>query len=258
LRARKKVIVFKYVSLKKKLSFSSIYTEQMTSNTLQALNALNDKITARFLFNMVQRNNMLDDLRDAVVGDFKWSARNADFSGWLVCDGRAVSRNIYSDLFSVIGTSFGAGDGTTTFNLPDVRGRVTGAIGQGSGLTNRALGARVGAETHTLTASEMPSHNHSINDPGHTHTLGDIPIGNQGTDNAFNSTQAADNDRYTGTTSNSATGISINSTGGGQAHNNMQPTIFLGNVFIYTAVAEFDRPTYKPIPIDNPEDQHSF
>lgn len=64
-------------------------------------------------------------------------------SGWLLCDGSAVSRTTYADLFTAIGTSYGVGDGSTTFNLPDLRGRVPVGVGQGSGLTNRALAARL-------------------------------------------------------------------------------------------------------------------
>lgn len=121
-------------------------------------------------------------------------------SGWLICNGQAVSRTTYSVLFGIVGTTFGTGDGSTTFNIPDYRGRVPIGAGQGAGLTNRALAATGGFETHTLTQAQMPvhqhttpSHNHSgstasgagpsahshrydhghgFNDPGHVHNLG--------------------------------------------------------------------------------------
>ena len=70
-------------------------------------------------------------------------------SGFLLCDGRAVSRTTYTSLFSVIGTTYGSGDGSTTFNLPDMRGRV--AVG-----SDANLGAKAGAKTHALTNAELP------------------------------------------------------------------------------------------------------
>lgn len=95
-------------------------------------------------------------------------------SGWLICDGSTVSRRIYSDLFKVIGTTYGAGDGNTTFTLPDMRGRVPMGVGTGAGLTARTLGTTYGTETHTLATANIPqmttgfmsansSHNHSLN-----------------------------------------------------------------------------------------------
>lgn len=82
-------------------------------------------------------------------------------TGWLLCDGTAVSRTTYASLFTAIGTNFGVGNGSTTFNLPDLRGRSPIGAGTGSGLTARTLGTNYGAETHTLSTSELPSHTHS-------------------------------------------------------------------------------------------------
>jgi hypothetical protein len=66
----------------------------------------------------------------AAVGDFKHSAQTEDFDGWLLCDGREVPRAFLPELFSIIGTSFGHGDGVNTFNLPDARGAISGSVGQ--------------------------------------------------------------------------------------------------------------------------------
>jgi microcystin-dependent protein len=164
------------------------------------------------------------------IGDIKYSCKSIDHDGWLKCTGSAISRTDYADLFSVIGTAFGSGDGTTTFNLPDARGRVLGAIGAGVGLTTRALGDTVGSETHTLTLPEMPVHNHEINDPGHSHTY----LYNQMQNVASGSDNAAENSpQPEGDTGTSFTGITIDNTGGGGAHNNMQPTEFIGHVFVF-------------------------
>lgn len=86
---------------------------------------------------------------------------------WLACDGALVNRLTYARLYASIGTTYGAGDGTTTFQLPDFRGRVAVGAGTGSGLTARANGQTFGAETFTLAIANLPAHDHTIND--HTH-----------------------------------------------------------------------------------------
>lgn len=199
-----------------------------------------DIVTTRFVYNLLQRNTFRDTLKDAVVGDYKFSAlTTSDSMGWLKCDGRSLSRTQYAQLYNVIGTSFGA-DNATTFKLPDCRGRVPAAIGSGQGLTARSLGDIAGAETHTLSVNEIPSHNHGVSDPGHRH--GDVPDGTQSISAlSGGGTTAADEPR-TALTASATTGISIDSTGGGQAHNNMQPTVFLGNVYIYSGIRDPEEP----------------
>lgn len=147
------------------------------------------------------------------VGDYKWSAISSDHDGWLLCDGSSVSTTTYATLFAVIGYAFG-GSGAT-FQLPDARGRVAGGIGTGSGLTTRSLGDSVGAETHTLITSEIPAHTHTISS-----STGPL----SGPSNNV------------GSTGNSVNTVTSNSTGGDGAHNNMQPTLFIGNMFIYSGV----------------------
>lgn len=77
-------------------------------------------------------------------------------------NGQAVSRTTYATLFARLGTTYGAGDGTTTFNLPDWRGRSPIGAGQGSGLTDRVLGALLGTEQHALITDELPNHVHTF------------------------------------------------------------------------------------------------
>ncbi len=174
------------------------------------------------------------------LGDVKMSVYNNDFYGWLKCDGRSLSRTTYAALFAVIGSSFGSVD-SNSFSLPDCRGRVLGTLGQGAGLTNRTLGASVGTENHTLSVGEIPSHSHTITDPGHTHTYVN-QLNDQSTDNAFASETAADQVDIGQTTGSSTTGITVNNAGGGGAHNNMQPTLFIGHVYIYGGV-EVEEPS---------------
>jgi microcystin-dependent protein len=86
-------------------------------------------------------------------------------TGWLLCDGAAVSRATYAALFAVVGTTFGAGDGSTTFNLPDLRGRFP--LGKAAAGTGSTLGGTGGSLDHTHTG---PSHTHTVS--SHTHDMG--------------------------------------------------------------------------------------
>ncbi len=151
--------------------------------------------------------------------------------GYLICDGSAISRTVYANLFAAIGTLYGAGNGSTTFNLPDLRGRTIVGVGQGSGLTNRTIASTGGEESHTLTIAEMPSHSHGVNDPGHNHgTFNGRDDGN----NSNQSGQAAPGDANANTsgwpTASATTGISIQNNGGGNAHNVMQPFLALNYI----------------------------
>ena len=89
-------------------------------------------------------------------------------SGWLLCDGSAYSRTTYAALFAAIDTRWGVGDGSTTFNIPDLRGRAPIGAGQGNGLTNRTLGSNLGEESHALTLAENGTHTHTGGLHAHT------------------------------------------------------------------------------------------
>lgn len=94
---------------------------------------------------------------DLSPGDLKWSASSVVTMGWLYCNGQAVNRTTYAALFAVIGTTYGAGDGSTTFGVPDMRDFfMVGVSG------TKTAGTSGGSETVTLTQPQMPSHLHAI------------------------------------------------------------------------------------------------
>lgn len=137
-----------------------------------------------------------------VAGDLKPWPGAAVPAGWLDCDGALVSRTTYAALFAAIGTAWGAGDGATTFALPDLRRRtLVGAGGTGTATLGNAVGNVGGAETHTLTTAQIPAH---------THPAPVVPGNYVGS--GFGSGNSKGPPGTTG------------STGGGGAHNNLQPS----------------------------------
>ena len=110
------------------------------------------------------------------VGVIEMFAGSTAPNGWLVCDGRTVSRKTYSDLFKVIGTTYGAGNSNDTFTLPDMRGRCPIGVGTGTyaTATARTLASTTGAETATLSEANLASHTHTTTvgtqSANHTHS----------------------------------------------------------------------------------------
>jgi len=139
-----------------------------------------------------------------ITGEIRmWSTASAP-TGWLIANADAVSRTTYAALFAVVGTAYGVGDGSTTFNLPDFRGRTP--IGAGTGdatdATAHALADKEGTETHTLITAEMPAHTHTYGFTANAVGAGTAP----GTSSAF-------------------TEGNTGSAGSGAAHNNLQPSL---------------------------------
>jgi microcystin-dependent protein len=185
----------------------------------------------------------------AASGDLKLSAAATAPPGWLPCDGSAIGRTAFPDLFTAIGTAYGPGDGSTTFNVPDFRGRTIIGAGTGSGLTARSRGQAAGEESHPLISGELASHAHTISDSGHSHSFGgfNLPVSDSSfpwVGTAINPSGAdivatiggfsgADIHNITND-AGALTGITgTNSSGSGTAHNNMQP-YGVANVFIKT------------------------
>ena len=156
-------------------------------------------------------------------------------TGFLLCHGQAVSRTTYATLFSAISTTYGTGDGSSTFNLPDLRGRVIAGqddmggasanrlTNQTGGLNGDTLGAAGGSETHTLTTAQLASHTHSFSD---TDSITAMTFLNDGLGvNRGGSGQSS---------SSNSISVSISGTtgsaGSGSAHNNVQPTMVLNYI----------------------------
>lgn len=167
-------------------------------------------------------------------------------SGWLLCYGQNISRTTYAALFTAIGVTYGVGDGSTTFTLPDLRGRVVAGkddmggssanrlTDQTGGLDGDTLGDTGGSETHTLTTAQMPEHTHTgttSSDGAHTHTVtavGSTSVaassgGTTGAPAAASSLTTSSNGAHTHT-------FTTASAGSDGAHNNVQPTIILNKI----------------------------
>ncbi len=149
--------------------------------------------------------------------------------GWINCDGTAILKTTYINLFNAIGytysTDFSGSD--LSFNVPDLQGRIGVGAGAGAGLTSRTLGDISGEETHVLTTGEMPSHNHGVTDPGHSHTWNYGTEGDDSGSGASNSEFTTIGGSVSGAVASATTGITTNNNGSGQAHNVMQPYVVL-------------------------------
>lgn len=190
----------------------------------------------------------------ASIGDTKISMKGEDHEGWLLCNGRSMDIYLFAQLYNIIRTNYG-GSGIT-FNLPNPKGRVLGVVGSGPALTTRNQGATVGAETHLLTEAQLPAMTKTtITNSGHTHVHNcnaNPALDGVGADRLALSYYSANGANSAGTGLDSTVGepnlfagaqaLNINTEnahthtiqiGSSQVHNNMQPTMFVGNMFIY-------------------------
>lgn len=175
------------------------------------------KIVGTTLTTIERVANVLSNLDySAPIGEVKiWPVAVAP-TKHLLCDGAAISRTTFADLFTVLGTTYGAGDASTTFNLPNLKGKMP--VGLDSTQTEfDALAETGGAKTHTLTEAEIPSHAHTLKgyQPG---AINDNYIGIANRD--ISAPKTVTNDASNG----------IQAAGGGGAHNNLQPYIVMNYV----------------------------
>ena len=214
----------------------------------------------------------------ASVGDIKFSAVNYDHLGWKLCDGSSLEIDQFQFLFNMIGYSFGR-DGDR-FKLPNPGGRVPGVIGNGnddntptSSMT-AYLGQSIGEYQHRLTIQEMPSHNHGVDGTVQvstnkytstettgitTNATGPTTSGGTGYGLVFsdgNNTSSGPTDYSVGEPNVFATVAALNITDLGHRHelnpagtdafhNNVQPTLFIGNMFIYTGLPRYGASVYQ-------------
>lgn len=198
------------------------------------------------------------------VGDTKFSVINQDHMGWMKCDGRALSKTTYNILYQVVGDAFGSS--ATMFNLPNAVGRVPGAVGQAitddvNPTNTWVLGDLSGTETHQLTIAEMPAHDHggltdlsgtgiTANPHNHTYSVVDDTATVSG---GAVGVECYDRVNTNATTGNTTVGLNdpthrhdIPSQGGDEPHNNIQPTIFIGNMFIFSGKVRPTGTNYYP------------
>lgn len=152
--------------------------------------------------------------------------------GWMFCDGRELPINRYQALFSLLGWSYGGSNSTMTFRLPDLRGRVPVGTGAAPGLTHRSLGEMGGAERVQLTAVELPNHTHTVvagtaagnaSDP-----TGAFFAASDGGDAALAYSTASPDQTFAAD--------ALTTTGGGLAHDNMQPAIGLNHMICISGI----------------------
>lgn len=155
-------------------------------------------------------------MADPYMGQIQAFGFNFAPRGWALCEGQLLVIAQHTALFSLLGTTYG-GDGRTTFALPNLKGRVPIHKGRGPGLSLYTLGEKVGVETVTLTEAQIPAHNHRV--------FGSLeaPTSNN-PENTLPATPEVPIYQTVGPTSNEFMSTSmLKVTGGGQAHNNLQP-----------------------------------
>jgi microcystin-dependent protein len=154
------------------------------------------------------------------VGTISMLGQTTAPTGWLICDGAAVSRTTYAALFAVVSTLHGVGDGSTTFNLPDLRGRVAAGLNASDPYFD-VMSDYAGASTHTLTPAEVPNASGNVNWHGGGSRTSAWNASGTWIPNGYIAAYA--NPQYHHAGAPSAGIINFNYGGGGGAHNNTQP-----------------------------------
>ncbi len=168
-------------------------------------------------------------MSEPFVGEIRMFAGNFAPRGWAFCDGQLLATSQNDALFSLLGTIYG-GDGRTTFGLPEMRGRVPVHQGTGPGLSQRRLGARYGAETETLTTSQLPSHNHGGTLQANNGSASSAdPVGNVPAN--ANTTVYTSEDIDTNFSSQA-----IANEGGSSSHNNLMPALCINFIIALVGI----------------------
>ena len=198
-----------------------IYSKDVNTGTIQQVRSVGDVL-----------------LQTTVIqpaGIIQMYAGSTAPTNWLLCDGSAVSRTTYSDLFSAIGTNYGVGNGSTTFNLPNLTNRMP--IGKGTGSFG-TLNNTGGAETFTLATTNLPAHQHYIGNNSYLASgLGDdVPMVSGDRIMYLGADTNSNTDRYrmVGAAPSANAGLT-SATGSGTAFNKMSPYIVV-NFIIYTGI----------------------
>jgi microcystin-dependent protein len=159
-------------------------------------------------------------MSEPFLGELRLFPYNFAPVGWAMANGQTMAISQNTALFSLLGTTYG-GNGTTTFQLPDLRGRVPVSMGQAAGLSPYVLGETLGVESVTLNIPQIPAHTHTVNANG-AKGNDSSPIG---------SFPAADASELTAEYSTSSSGTMnsnmLSTVGGTQPHENRQPTLVL-------------------------------
>jgi microcystin-dependent protein len=176
----------------------------------------------------------------AGMGPLPWPTDTAP-SGWLLCYGQAVSRTTYSDLFSVIGTTFGAGDSSTTFNLPDMRGRtIFGKDNMGGSAASRLTSGVSGVDGTTIGAvggdqrTQQHTHTATVTDPGHLHTVNDVSSAGAVDGTWFYGDRGTGATVTTNSTNSNTTGITVANADYGSGNSQNIPPAVVSNWVIKT------------------------
>jgi microcystin-dependent protein len=153
---------------------------------------------------------------DQYLGEIRDFGFNFAPKGWATCSGQLLPISQNAALFSLLGTQFG-GNGTSTFALPDLRGRVALNQGNGPGLTPRVMGEMAGEQNHTLISPEMPQHKHSVSASAASDAF--VPAN----DFPGNDSRSPNNIYNTTSDGSLMNPRMLSPTGGSQPHNNMEP-----------------------------------
>ena len=183
---------------------------------------------ARVIYNFEDGILEWDSEFGNIVGEVREFSHSSAITGWLLCDGRSLSRTAYSDLFEVISTTYGNVD-DDTFNLPDSNGRII--VNKGTTDAFSSIGKTGGTETHQLTENEMPKHRHFIVNSGEESKL----LAANDTVYARYATGSSSAYRLRGNNLNDANIGKTSETGGDTAHTNLQPYIVMYHI-IYTGI----------------------